>query len=100
MSNCYSCGKEFPAGLGVYRTTECSFCGKDVKVCLNCEFYSQGSHLDCRENISEPVIDKDKANFCDFFKLADNSLNGKSNCKASEKAAKARSAFENLFADE
>ena len=34
-------GEEFV--MRVYRTTECPSCGKDVKVCLNCRFYSPGS---------------------------------------------------------
>ncbi len=65
MGKCYYCGTEFEAP--VYRSSVCSSCGKDLKICLNCRFYSPGSHYDCRETISEPVRDKERANFCDYF---------------------------------
>jgi len=92
MGNCYNCGTEFE--IKVYRNTECSDCGKDAKVCLNCRFYSPGSHWDCNENIREAVREKDRANFCDFFELT-------SNYKASgeNKEDKAKKAFDSLFGD-
>ena len=68
MSNCYFCGTSIEAP--VYRSSECSQCGKDSKICRNCDFYSKTSHWECRESISEAVQDKEKANYCDFFRLA------------------------------
>ena len=96
MSYCFACGIEFPENIQVYRTTECPGCGRDVKVCLNCKFYSPGSNYDCREHISEPVRDKEKANFCDNFKLGDRKSEGGKDKKATE----ARSAFNDLFGNE
>ena len=96
MSYCYACGHQFAEDLKVYRSTECPSCGKDVKVCKNCEFYSPGSNMDCREHISEPVKDKERSNFCDYFKLGQGTASG----KIAEKAEKARSDFNSLFNDE
>ncbi|MDC7227152.1 MAG: hypothetical protein PQJ61_10365 [Spirochaetales bacterium] len=96
MSYCYSCGKEFPGDIKVFRSTECPFCGRDVRVCLNCEFYSPGSNYDCREHVSEAVIEKDKANFCDYFRLGANKSSG----SVKRRAEEARSNFNNLFGDE
>ncbi len=93
MGNCYNCGKEFE--VKVYRNTECSSCGKDAKVCLNCRFYSPGSHWDCSESIREAVREKDRANFCDFFELASN-FTGNS---GKNKEDKAKNAFNSLFGD-
>ena len=68
MRTCYACGQQIDKQISIVRTAVCPTCDKDLKVCLNCEFYSPGSHWDCRETISERVAEKDKANFCDFFR--------------------------------
>jgi hypothetical protein len=39
-------------------------------VCRNCSFFAPGSHNDCREPGAEPVTDKERANFCEFFAFA------------------------------
>jgi hypothetical protein len=93
MGNCYKCGEEFE--MRVYRNTECPYCRKDAKVCLNCKFYSPGSHWDCSESIREAVREKDRANFCDFFELSSN--NKESTGKNKEDDAK--KAFDSLFGD-
>lgn len=69
MIPCYRCGTPIPADKGIYRNTECDNCGADLKVCLHCEFYDPASHWECRESIPERVKDKDRANFCDYFRL-------------------------------
>ncbi|MDC7125978.1 MAG: hypothetical protein PQJ46_10455 [Spirochaetales bacterium] len=97
MFFCYSCGHQFDKNFQVYRTTECPSCGRDVRVCLNCEFYSPGANYDCHEHISEAVREKDRANFCDYFKLGNKNPN---NGKIEEKADKARTAFNDLFKNE
>jgi len=93
MGNCYNCGNEFE--VKVYRNTECSSCGKDAKVCLNCRFYSPGSHWDCSESIREAVREKERANFCDFFELASNFTEESGKNKEDE----AKNAFNSLFGD-
>ena len=47
---------------------ECPKCGRDLHICLNCEFYDRNAYRQCRELIKEPVQDKEKANYCDFFR--------------------------------
>ena len=93
MGNCYNCGKEFE--VRVYRNTECYSCGKDAKVCLNCKFYSPGSHWDCGENIREAVREKDRANFCDFFELSSNYKGSTGKNKEDD----AKKDFDSLFGD-
>jgi len=65
---CYYCGAIIDGK--VYRSSVCPECGRDLKTCVNCTFYSPGSHWDCRETISDPVREKEQANFCDFFRLS------------------------------
>jgi len=90
MANCYFCGAEIAPP--VYRSSECPSCGKDLKICLNCEFYSENSHRECRETIPEAVREKDRSNYCDFFRLNRISKEHRENKDAMD-------AFNKLFGD-
>jgi hypothetical protein len=68
---CTFCGTAIDNPREVFRSSSCPGCGKDLKICLNCRFYSPGVHWDCSETIDEPVADKDRANFCTFFAFRD-----------------------------
>jgi hypothetical protein len=89
--------------MPIYRTTNCPSCGKDLKICLNCRFYEKGAHWDCRETISEPVRDKEKANFCDYFSIRSytpaeaEALKKNGMSKAEKKQKEARSKLDDLF---
>jgi predicted RNA-binding Zn-ribbon protein involved in translation (DUF1610 family) len=96
MAICFSCGTELPFD-NIFRTTECPGCGKGVKVCKNCEFYSPGAHLDCRETISEAVRDKEMVNFCEYFKINRLDKNTSSKDTKNKTGDKARSVFDDLF---
>ncbi|MBF0147729.1 MAG: hypothetical protein HQL84_13405 [Magnetococcales bacterium] len=50
------------------RGESCSKCGYSVRVCKNCLHYDPRAYNACREPQSERVVDKEKTNFCDFFK--------------------------------
>ena len=69
-SFCYHCGKELdlPAGV-VGRSAECVHCRADVRCCYNCIHYDKASYNECNEPMAERVVDKTKANFCDYFSL-------------------------------
>jgi hypothetical protein len=71
MFACAFCSAPVENPREVFRATACARCGKDLKICLNCRFYSPGSHWDCSETIDEPVRDKDRGNFCTFFSFRD-----------------------------
>ncbi len=64
---CHYCGTPVENPREVYRSSACSSCKRDLKICLNCRFYSPGAHWDCAETIDEAVNEKDRANFCTFF---------------------------------
>jgi len=107
MSNCYACGASLDELGRVYRSTLCPSCGKEVHACLNCRFYEPGAHWDCRETISEPVRDKDRANFCDFFMLASGGARNPGSSKpggkptgAPDRSESARTNFDNLFGND
>ena len=83
MRVCVFCGIPLEDNLEVHRSTTCASCGKDLKICLNCRFYSKGAHNDCLETSAEPVRDKDRSNFCDYFqfKTARDQTSSKKNSK-------------------
>lgn len=90
--NCYKCNKELDLALGkdVGRSEECPGCFASLRVCKMCEFYDTSSYNECREPTAERIVDKEKANFCDHFKVGVAS-------KASEKKDSALAAANALF---
>ena len=71
MRICHFCGTQLDEKMEVHRSSTCISCGKDLKICYNCHFYSKGVHNDCLETSAEPVRDKDRSNFCDYFRFKD-----------------------------
>lgn len=66
---CVHCHKEVDTAR-IHIRDECPGCGRDLHACLNCEFYDRNAYRQCRESIREPVQDKERANYCDFFQAA------------------------------
>jgi hypothetical protein len=85
MHACHFCGAEIVNPREVFRGTCCPLCGKDLKICLNCRFYSLGAHWDCSETIDELVADKERSNFCTFFSFK-NSVPGRPKASDSDGA--------------
>ena len=96
MATCFSCGAPLPKKI--YRNTLCESCGADAKVCLNCEFYDPSAHWECHETIPEAVREKNRANFCDYFRAATKSASPSRTSGGD--TAEARDAFSRLFDDE
>ncbi len=82
MVVCYSCGTENKID-NVVRNSECEKCNRALKVCKNCIFYDKKAYNMCRESQAERQVDKERPNFCDYFKasskkMADNDAAQKS----------------------
>jgi hypothetical protein len=92
MRCCHKCGTELDDELEVFRATTCPKCDADLRCCLNCTFYSPGAQWDCRETIDEPVRDKDRGNFCSFFRFRQDRGSDGSGVEN-----KARDTFDKLF---
>jgi hypothetical protein len=67
---CVRCDADLPAGPYGRRDT-CPGCGADLHACVQCTFYAPGAYNDCREPQAERVMDKERSNFCDYFRPAD-----------------------------
>lgn len=69
--NCYFCHKAIPV-LGAFkitRTEDCPYCSKSLHCCRMCKFYDPKVYNECNEVNAERIVDKEKANFCDYFNL-------------------------------
>ena len=89
---CWKCHKEINIEKPV-RSDECPLCHADLHVCKACEFYESGVHNDCRETSAEFVSDKERGNFCDYFRASKKITAGEDTSKAD----KAKAAFDALF---
>ena len=71
MGSCHACGAVIETREKIRRADECSQCGRDLRCCRNCRHFDPAVHNQCREVVAEWVADKERANFCDYFELAD-----------------------------
>jgi len=65
--NCWNCGHSLTI-LDYGRADICLKCGRDTKVCKGCEFYDPAVNKQCRETQADLVVDKERSNFCDYFR--------------------------------
>jgi hypothetical protein len=66
---CWKCGASLAAlTLPLRRLEECPACHAELHVCRMCVDYDTAVAKSCREPIAEEVKEKDRANFCDYFK--------------------------------
>lgn len=65
--NCWKCGQELTAS-DYGRQDSCPSCGRDTHACMGCFFYDRGMNNDCREPSADRVVEKERSNFCDYFR--------------------------------
>lgn len=66
---CWKCGASIEyLSLPLARLDECRACAAEQHVCRMCEFFDRSVAKSCREPVAEEVKDKERANFCDYFK--------------------------------
>ncbi len=69
---CYHCKKNIPVFGGVIkitRTEECPYCSRALHCCKMCKFFDARVYNECKESNADRIVDKEKANFCDYFTL-------------------------------
>jgi len=73
------------------RQAACSSCGRPLRCCRQCKHYDPRGYNACREPMADRVVDKERANFCDYF------LARGENGTYTNRAKEARQALEALF---
>lgn len=89
--NCWHCGQRL-SGADYARENRCPSCARATHSCRNCRFYAPGKPNECFEPLVERVVDKEGANFCDYFKAAK-----RDDTNAAPSAEALRQAAEDLF---
>lgn len=93
---CYRCGTSLDHLSEPWsRRDECPGCENHVHVCRLCRFYDRSVPRQCLEDGAEEVREKEKVNFCDWFKPAAGAFDA--DLKSAEERAKSELA--SLFGD-
>lgn len=95
MKICYRCQQEIIIKDCIGRRDTCPGCGVDLRCCRNCAFYDTHYANACREPQTDPVLDKETGNFCEFFAFAEQQ--GQPAASPSASVTSARAQLEALF---
>ena len=90
---CIFCNKDVPVKEKISRHDTCPHCNRDLRCCKQCNFYDQSAYNECREVAAERIIDKERANFCDFFVARGSSKGTGGNYSRTKEARKALEAL-------
>ena len=72
---CYRCGASLAAlSLPLSRQDQCPDCSADLHVCAMCVHFARNVPRQCREDGAEDVTEKERSNFCDWFKPSENAF--------------------------
>jgi ribosomal protein L34E len=66
IGKCWHCGTDLQS-IDYGRESDCRGCGKPTRTCRNCRWYAPDRTNQCLEPMAERVMEKTKANFCDYF---------------------------------
>ena len=67
---CSACRFEIPLAAGEtvgYRDT-CERCDADLHACSNCAHHDASVYNECREPSAERILDRERANRCEWFR--------------------------------
>jgi len=94
---CFRCGESLSdLSLPLSRRDQCPACSADLHVCTMCVSFDAAVPRQCREDGAEDVTDKERPNFCDWFKPSDRAYNP----GAKAEADAAQDALAALFSDD
>ena len=93
---CYRCGERLSSlSLPFSRRDECPGCHNHLHVCRMCEFFDASVPRQCREDDADDVSEKERLNFCDYFKPSETAFDPARKAEA----AAAEQALADLFGD-
>jgi hypothetical protein len=92
MKRCHACGGEVAPPDPVGRKDACPHCRAELRCCLNCRVHEPAAYNECRESQADRVLEKDRANFCEYFHFREGRAGG-----ASTPASSTRDTLDSLF---
>lgn len=92
---CQHCGARVTLSEPIGREATCEGCGRDLHACRHCTFYDTSYNNACREPMADPVEDKGRSNFCEYFSFTRTPF--RQAVAAKDRAADARAKLEALF---
>ena len=95
---CQHCGARVRFDEPIPREATCDQCGRDLRACLQCRHYDTNYNNACRETMADPVVDKDRRNFCEYFSFSTAAFGARTAQGA--RAADARAKLAGLFGGE
>lgn len=93
---CHFCGSPVVVSEPIGRDTTCEQCQRDLRCCRNCRHWNDRLHNQCTETMADPVADKERRNFCEYFYYSREPFSGTPGGKV-DRAAEARRKLEELF---
>ena len=66
---CWKCGFELGQIEKVFHNDECPECTADLHCCRMCIFYDPNKSRGCKETEAEFVNDKERRNYCGYYKI-------------------------------
>jgi hypothetical protein len=92
---CQHCGAPVRLDEPIPREATCDQCGRDLRACLQCRHYDPNYNNACRETMADPVVDKDRRNFCEYFSFSHVAFGARG--AEAARAADARAKLAGLF---
>jgi hypothetical protein len=92
LGKCWHCGRALTAA-DFGRETNCPGCSKPTRVCRNCRHFAPGRPNDCVEPMTEPILEKERANFCELFEPTQNTAGSAPGSEAEDLLKAAESLF-------
>jgi len=71
MKACHACGAVWEEKREPGTRETCLRCGADLHCCLNCRLYDPMRAHGCKSTTTDPPSDKESANSCEEFQMAD-----------------------------
>lgn len=94
---CWRCGAQLADELLPLRRAElCPACNADLHVCKMCGFFNPSVADACEETIATAVSNKERSNYCEYFKPSVRAYKGATD----DAATRARNELEQLFGDQ
>jgi hypothetical protein len=95
MKYCHKCSTPWEGRSQPGARDICPKCLSALRCCFNCKFYDSSKSNQCFATVEEPVVYKDRSNFCEEFVFAEQKTPPQH--YSDKNTGRAKDAFNNLF---